>query len=100
MSLRISAAVLLAVLVTGCAWEGRPDGASGNHTPIDGTYDNEGIRTSDPVYDVSDEITVPLDDAQITPSAAPVDLTQPAPTTGTDDNTLEVEEALTSGTEQ
>ncbi len=100
MSLRISAAVLLTVLATGCAWEGRPDGAAANHTPIDGIYNNEGIRTSDPAYDINREITVPLDGVTSNPAAAPVDLTQPAPTTGTADNTSEVEEALTPGTEQ
>ena len=99
MRLRISAAVLLAVLVTGCAWEGRPDGAAANHSAPDGVYDNEGLRVSDPLYDVSDEITVPLDGVG-DPAAAPVDLSQPAPTTGTADNTSEVEEALTPGTEQ
>ena len=99
MSLRISAAVLLAVLATGCTWEGRPDGAAANHSTPDGVFDNDGMRVSDPVYEDSDEITIPLE-GSTNPAAAPVDLSQPAPTTGTDDNTSEVEEALTPGTEQ
>lgn len=100
MSFRISAVLLLSVLASGCVWGDRPDGAAANHTPQGGVYNNGGTRTSDPLYDMNTEITVPLDDAATSPTQAPVDLTQPAPTTGTADATSEVEEALTPGTEQ
>lgn len=93
-------ALLLAVTASGCAWDGRPDGAAANHSPLDGVYDNEGALTSDPVYGARAEIVEPLDGEAVMPTEAPVDLTQPAPTTGTQDNTSEVEEALTPGTEQ
>ena len=98
MPLRTSAAVLLAVLATGCTWEGRPDGPAAMHTTSSDTYYNDGDRVSDPLYD-GDEITVPLEGVG-DPAGAPVDLSQPAPTTGTFDTTSEVEEALTPGTEQ
>ncbi len=99
MTPRISAALLLAALATGCTWEGRPDGASANHTTLDGYYDNGGVRELELSYEIATEPIEPLDGAT-SPSAAPVDLTQPAPTTGTADATSEVEEALTPGTEQ
>ena len=106
MTLRISAVLFLAALATGCAWENRPDGASANHTTIDGFYEDEGALASDPVYGIGTEAEVvePLggvgDIPESAANEAPVDLTQPAPTTGTVDATSEVEEALTPGTEQ
>lgn len=108
MTLRLTPVLLLAALggtlVTGCAWEGRPDGASANHTTIDGFYEDEGALAADPVYGIGTEAEVvePLDASEaIRPGmAAPVDLSQPAPTGGTADATSEVEEALTPGTEQ
>ena len=102
MTLRISALLLLAALASGCTWEGRPDGASANHATIDGFYEDEGALASDPMYGTQAEVVEPLD-GEIPAAAAneaPVDLTQPAPTTGTVDATSEVEEALTPGTEQ
>ena len=102
MTLRISAALLLSVLATGCMWEGRPDGAAANHASIDGVYKDEGVLRTDPIYGVEAEVIEPLDGESFPAAAneAPVDLTQPAPTTGTADATSEVEEALTPGTEQ
>ena len=101
MTLRISALLLLAALATGCTWEGRPDGASANHATIDGFYEDEGALATDPMYGTQAEVIEPLDgEASAAANEAPVDLTQPAPTTGTLDATSEVEEALTPGTEQ
>ena len=104
MTLRISALLLVTALATGCTWEGRPDGASANHTTIDGFYEDEGALATDPMYGTQAEVIEPLDGEGGVPAAAaneaPVDLTQPAPTTGTVDATSEVEEALTPGTEQ
>ena len=101
MTLRISAALLLAALATGCTWENRPDGAEANHTTIDGFYEDEGALASDPVYGIGTdaEVIEPIGGVD-GPTEAPVDLSQPAPTTGTADATSEVEEALTPGTEQ
>ena len=97
MSLRISAALLLAALATGCTWVDRPDGAEANYSsPEDYESAAEGIQ---PIYGLNPDVTVPLDENAVLPSEAPVDLSQPAPTTGTADNTSEVEEALTPGTE-
>ena len=91
--IRLSALVLVTVLA-GCQWEGRPDGGSAVHT---GGVDQMGDL--DPALREA-EIIEPLDSEPIGPEAqAPVDLTQPPPTTGTADNTSEVEEALTPGTE-
>ena len=91
--------VALSALAVGCTWEGRPDGPAVMHTTSSDTYYNEGDRVSDPLFDGTRDLTVPLNDEAALPSEAPVDLTQPAPTMGTDDNTSEVEEALTPGTE-
>ena len=101
MTLRISAVLLVAVLATGCAWENRPDGAQANHTTIDGFYEDEGALAADPVYGIGTdaEVIEPIGGVG-GPADAPVDLSQPAPTTGTADATSEVEEALTPGTEQ
>ena len=84
--------VALALLATGCQWNGRPDGGSAVHT---GGVDQSNYDRTDDV-----EVVEPLDAAPAAPGAAPVDLTQPPPTMGTDDATSEVEEALTPGTEQ
>ena len=107
MPLRLSALVLLALVpFVGCTWEGRPDGAAAVHTSSDGYFDDEGAPTEPPLggrgletAPVDAELVEPLD-GEPTPGAAPVPLDQPAPTSGTEDNTSPVEEALTPGTEQ
>lgn len=99
------------LLVTGCTWEGRPDGASAVHTDSDGYYEDEygddagldGISGVDASLDVP--VVDPMMGDEALPSGqatrdSPVPLDQPAPTTGTADNTTEVQEALTPGTEQ
>ena len=87
--------VAVLVALAGCQWEGRPDGGSAVHT---GGVDQIDAMSA---ADREAEIIEPLDGAPIEPRAdAPVDLTQPPPTTGTADNTSEVQEALTPGTEQ
>ncbi len=88
-------ALLLLVALTGCQWEGRPDGAEANHSNEDG-YTDDILGTP---MGTEAEVVEPLGGVP-TPGAAPVDLTQPAPTTGTADATSEVEEALTPGTER
>ena len=102
MTLRISAFLFLAVFAAGCTWEGRPDGAAANHTTLDGYYDDDGVTVAGPEFGTQAEVIEPLDGESFPAAAneAPVDLTQPAPTTGTADATSEVEEALTPGTEQ
>ncbi len=106
MPLRLSALLALVVLV-GCQWEGRPDGAEANHSSSGGYYDvgaepqltplGSSVEAIEPIGgDI--EVVEPLDGVAA-PGAAPVDLTQPPPTTGTADATSEVEEALTPGTE-
>ena len=99
MPLRLSALLLVAVLA-GCTWEGRPDGASAVHTSSDGYYEDDGAPQTTPLG--TGDVVEPLDASRPAPAAtaAPVDLTQPPPTTGTADATSEVEEALTPGTEQ
>ena len=94
MPLRVLALLALAALV-GCQWEGRPDGASAVHSASDGYYEDEGMPQTTPLGGEA-EVVEPLDAA----ASPPVDLTQPPPTTGTEDGTSEVEEALTPGTEQ
>ena len=97
---RLSLLVLLLV-ATGCTWEGRPDGADAVRTASDGYFDEDAQPQSTPLGGIPTEVEViePLEGA---PPAtdAPVDLSQPAPTTGTADSTTEVEEALTPGTER
>jgi hypothetical protein len=102
MPLRFSALLALALLA-GCTWEGRPDGAEPVHTASDGYYDDQGAPQTTPlgagaetIEPLDDDVTAPLGPAP----GPPVELTQPPPTTGTDDATSEVEEALTPGTEQ
>lgn len=98
MPVRLSA-LLLVVGLAGCTWEDRPDGADAVHSASDGYYEAEGAPQTTPLGGGGDaEIVEPLDPAAA--DAPPVDLTQPAPTTGTADQTSEVEEALTPGTEQ
>ena len=105
------AAVLALPAFAGCTWEGRPDGASAVHTDSDGYFDDEygddagldGISGVDATLDVP--VVDPVMGDEALPSGAatadsPVPLDQPAPTTGSADNTTEVEEALTPGTEQ
>ena len=101
MTTRLLSTALLALLVTGCTWEDRPDGAEAVRTTGDGFYESDAAPQSTPLSGIPTEVEVvePLDGAE-TPTDAPVDLSQPAPTTGTADNTSEVEEALTPGTEQ
>lgn len=106
MSLRLSASILLLALVplVGCTWEGRPDGSAGVHSDSDGYFDDgvDPIETplgGGPIVSDVEEPVEPLGDDALAPTEAPVLLDQPAPTTGTDDNTSEVEEALTPGTE-
>ena len=107
----LRSAPLLALLVlAGCTWEGRPDGADAVHTDSDGYFDDryddgglDGIRGVDATIDVP--VVDPVMDGEALPSGAatqdaPVPLDQPVPTTGAADNTNEVEEALTPGTEQ
>lgn len=96
------AAALALPALAGCTWEGRPDGAQAVHTPRGEYYGD--IRRSNGVIDVP-VVDPGLGGDEALPSAeatadAPVPLDQPAPTTGTADNTTEVEEALTPGTEQ
>ena len=105
-------APLLALLVVaGCTWEGRPDGADAVHTDSDGyfndrVYDDgglDGIRGVDATLDVP--VVEPVMGDEALPSGeatqdSPVPLDQPVPTTGSFDTTTEVEEALTPGTEQ
>ena len=97
---RLSLLALLLV-VTGCTWEGRPDGADAVRTQSGGYFDAEAEPQSSALGGIPTEVEViePLDGAPPA-SDAPVDLSQPAPTTGTADNTSEVEEALTPGTER
>lgn len=85
--------------LTACTWEGRPDGAEAIHSSSDGYYETDAAPQSTPLGGVPTEVEIvePIDTGA---SAAPVDLTQPPPTTGTDDTTSEVEEALTPGTER
>ncbi|MDT0632197.1 hypothetical protein RQM47_09160 [Rubrivirga sp. S365] len=108
MTLRVLAfaAALALPALAGCTWEGRPDGAQAVHTPRGDYYGD--VRRSNGVSDVP-VVDVPVVEPglgdEALPSAAatadaPVPLDQPAPTTGTADNTTEVEEALTPGTEQ
>ncbi len=94
-------ALFLVLATTGCTWEGRPDGAEAVRTESGGYFDAEGQPQSSPLGGIPTEVEIiePLDGTP-TPTEAPVDLSQPAPTTGTADNTSEVEEALTPGTEQ
>ncbi len=107
MSLRLFAPLLLLALLAGCTWEGRPDGADAVHTASDGYFDDGIDPTETPLGDggiqplapVDAEIIEPPGDASA-PGAAPVPMGQPAPTSGTIDNTSEVEEALTPGSEQ
>lgn len=102
MPARFSALFLL-VALAGCQWEGRPDGAEAVHSTSDGYYGVEDAPQITPLGGRSDEAEViePLDpDAFGDYREAPVPLDQPAPTTGTADQTSEVEEALTPGTEQ
>ena len=107
------AAVLALLAFAGCTWEGRPDGASAVHTDSDGYFDDEysddagldGISGVDATIDVPViDPTMGDDEAAVASSQqardSPVPLDQPAPTTGSADNTTEVEEALTPGTEQ
>jgi hypothetical protein len=95
---------LLALLLaaTGCTWDDRPDGADAVRTSSDGYFDAEGEPQSSPLGGIPTEVEViePLDSDPATIDEAPVDLSQPAPTTGTADATSEVEEALTPGTER
>ncbi|PAP78216.1 hypothetical protein [Rubrivirga marina] len=102
MPLRFSALLALAVLA-GCTWEGRPDGAEAVHSASDGYYEDDGAPQTTPLGGDA-EVVEPLDAEVTAPLApapgAPVELTQPPPTTGTADATSEVEEALTPGTEQ
>ena len=95
MPLRVSALLVLAALV-GCQWEGRPDGAEAVHSASDGYYEVDGAPEATPLGGDA-EVVEPLGTGG---SGAPVDLTQPPPTTGTEDATSEVEEALTPGTER
>ena len=106
MLARLFPVLLAVVLFTGCTWEGRPDGASAVHTASDGYFDGQEDPVDTPlggrmdiVDPVDGEIVEPLGDVA-SPAAPPVPTAQPAPTTGTDDNTSEVEEALTPGSEQ
>ncbi|WP_420455000.1 hypothetical protein [Rubrivirga sp.] len=101
MPLRLSALLALVALV-GCQWEGRPDGAEANHSASDGYYDADAAPQATPLgggVGTEVEVVEPLGGVDA-PGTAPVDLTQPPPTTGTADATSEVEEALTPGTEQ
>ncbi|MGB3541408.1 hypothetical protein [Rubrivirga sp.] len=97
---RLSVLVLL-LAATGCVWEGRPDGADAVRTASDGYFDADSEPQSSPLGGIPSEVEIvePLEGvAPVTD--APVDLSQPPPTTGTADATTEVEEALTPGTER
>ena len=102
--------LLALLLVAGCTWEGRPDGADAVHTDRGGYFDDEygdgglnGIEGVDATLDAP--VVEPLQGGEALPEAgatrdAPVPLDQPVPTTGPLDTTTETEEALTPGTEQ
>lgn len=108
---RLSPLLLFALaLLAGCTWDERPDGADAVHTDSDGYFDEDVDPTETPlggsgvelVEPVDSEILEPVGDGAGAPAGvggAPVPLDQPVPTTGTEDNTSEVEEALTPGTE-
>ena len=77
--------VLLAlVALTGCQWEGRPDGAAAVHSAGDGYYEAEAAPQATPLGGA--EVVEPLD-----PAGAPADLTQPPPTPNTSGATSEVD---------
>lgn len=87
MPLRLTAFLALVVLA-GCTWEGRPDGASAVHSASDGYYEGDAAPQTTPLGGGGDgELVEPLDD-EITP---PVELTQPPPTPDTPDATSEVD---------
>ncbi|WP_412062230.1 hypothetical protein [Rubrivirga sp. IMCC45206] len=103
MTLRLTALALVAGL-SGCMWEGRPDGAEAVHSASDGYYGEYGPQATPLGGDlVEAEVIEPLDGSAGTVGdgvAAPIPTPQPVPTTGPSDTTTEVEEALTPGTER
>ena len=86
----------LPLATAGCQWEGRPDGGAAAERTGDV---RQPAARLDPVPLNEGPVVEPVEGVDA-PDAAPVDLTQPPPTTGTADATSEVEEALTPGTEQ
>ena len=87
-------------LAAGCAWEGRPDGAEAVHSASDGFGDLDPTATPLGGVPLERPIVEPLDGPNTLPGPvadAPVPITQPPPTTGTDDQVSPVEEALTPG---